>query len=224
MSATQPSTPANVVALHPFGDPQTVVITRDDTRQDVVHLNWKVGANDDLTLLGIHLGVLPEDRLMLDGAVAYDADDADAVSEATDDLEPYLLEHLQVQVDGATCTGKVGDVGDLVEEGADVAFTCAAPVDEVSVTVTTLTDLHEAYRTLATAPGGQRGVYEKSDDTQTWEMGAFHSGSSDQPMSAGSSAALQIGGVLGVVVLLAVGWSLVARRRRRRSTPSPLTP
>ncbi|KRF11334.1 hypothetical protein ASG90_16365 [Nocardioides sp. Soil797] len=224
MSAVPPAhtTPGPVLALHPFGDPQTVVITRDEARQDVVHLNWKVGANDDLTLLGISLGVLPEDRLMLDGAVSYEAEDAATVSDA-EQVETYLRDHLKVSVGENPCTSKVTDVGDLVEDGAQVEFTCSESVDEATVTVTTLTDLHEAYRTLATAPGGQRGVYEKGSDTQTWDLGSFRTGTADQPMGVGSSAALQIGGVLGAVVLLAAGWSLVARRRRRRSTPS-LTP
>lgn len=211
---------AQVLPLHPFGDPQTVVISRDDTRQDVVRLHWKVGADDDLTLLGISLGVLPEDRLMLDGAVSYDASDAAAVSQS-DAVARYLLDHLAVSAGDQECTGQVTEVGDLVDEGARVEFTCPEPVDEATVSVSTLTDLHEAYRTLATAPDGQRGVYEKGSDTQTWQLGAFHGSAADQPLGAGASAALQIGGVLGAVVLVAAGGALVARRRRRRSTPSP---
>lgn len=212
-------------AAHPFGDPQTVVISRDQDRQDVVHLTWKVGAADDLTLLGISLGVLPEDRLMLDGAVSYDAQDAAQVSQA-DEVESYLLEHVKVAAGERACQGEVTGVGDLVEEGADLSFTCDAPVDEVDVTVTTLTDLHEAYRTLATAPGGQRGVYETDHQTQTWAMGGLAPGSPTDPGGdAGTSAALQIGGVIGAVMLVVLGWSILARRRRRSSSSTPsLTP
>ena len=37
----------------------------------------------------------------------------------------------------------------------------AGPVDAVSVEVTTLTDLHLAYRTLATGPDGQHAGYAR---------------------------------------------------------------
>ncbi len=58
-------------SAHPFGDPQTVSITPDEQRPDVVRVRWRVGGPDDLTLLGVSLGLLPADRILLDGAVDY---------------------------------------------------------------------------------------------------------------------------------------------------------
>lgn len=60
---------APVAVAHPFGDPQTVVVGVDGADAAVVRVRWKVGGLDDLTLLGVSLGVLPQERVLLDGAV-----------------------------------------------------------------------------------------------------------------------------------------------------------
>lgn len=215
------------LAAHPFGDPQTVTIARDGSDPAVVHVTWKVGAADDLTLLGIHLGVLPEDRVLLDGAVQYDAADAALVSESPE-LTTYLLDHVAVTASGAECTGSVTAVGDLVADGADVAFACDSAAASATVEVTTLTDLHPAYRTLATGPDGQHQVYAAGAASYDWTLGAAGTTSTGDATAAaslgtGESAALQIGGVLGAVLLLAGTGALVVRTRRRR-TPSTPTP
>lgn len=219
------------LAAHPFGDPQTVEIARDDGDPAVVHVTWKVGAADDLTLLGIHLGVLPEDRVLLDGAIQYDAGDAALVSRAPE-LATYLLDHVSVTAGGSACPGSVTAVGDLIDDGADLAFACDPAPASATVEVTTLTDLHPAYRTLATGPDGQHQVYAADAASYTWTLGAAPTSTGtgttgDVPAEAslgtGQSAALQIGGVLGAALLLAGIGSLVVRARRRR-TPSTPTP
>lgn len=218
------------LTAHPFGDPQTLEVTRDDADASVVHVTWKVGAADDLTLLGIHLEVLPEDRVMLDGAISYEAEDAGLVADAPEVVD-YALDHVVVTAGGSECEGAVASIGDLTSEGADLAFTCARPVESVSVEVTTLTDLHPAYRTLATGPDGQHAVYGSDSPVHDWTLPAVAGAAgptttgSDAPeesLGAGASAALQMGGVLGAVLLLGVAVSLVVRSRRRR-TPAPTT-
>ena len=213
------------LAAHPFGDPQTVSVAGDAHDPAVVHVTWKVGAADDLTLLGIHLGVLPADRVMLDGAIEYDDGDAALVQQAPQ-VHTYLLEHVEVSNDGRDCPGSVEASGDLIADGADLVFTCAQPAASATVTVSTLTDLHPAYRTLATGPDGQHQVYGADAPTHAWSLGTSTTtaaGSTTTASSTGSSAALQIGGVLGAVLLVAVAGSLVARRRRRATptTPNP---
>lgn len=215
---------------HPFGDPQTLEVARDDADASVVHVTWKVGAADDLTLLGIHLEVLPEDRVMLDGAISYEVEDAGLVA-AAPAVADYALDHVVVSAGGSECEGTVESVGDLTGEGADLAFTCAQPVESVSVEVTTLTDLHPAYRTLATGPDGQHAVYGSDSPVHEWNLpaavgaaGPATTGSAapEESLGAGASAALQMGGVLGAVLLLGVAVPLVVRSRRRR-TPAPTT-
>lgn len=212
-----------MIAAHPFGDPQTLGISRDGADPAVVHVTWKVGAADDLTLLGIHLGVLPQDRVLLDGAVSYEPDDGARVQDAPE-LATYLLDHVAVAVTagGAACAGEVHAVGDLVADGADIAFTCPQAPDEVTVSASTLTDLHPAYRTLASGPDGQHQVYSLDDGSHAWSLGSGAAPTSTTPTPGGTGAALQIGGVLGAVLLLAAAGALLARRRRRiTSHPHP---
>ncbi|WP_436697983.1 hypothetical protein [Nocardioides sp. BYT-33-1] len=217
---------SGMVAAHPFGDPQTVEIAADPTDPAVVHVTWKVGAADDLTLLGIHLGVLPEDRVMLDGAISYDDGDATLVEQAPE-VREYLLEHVAVSADGRACTGRVEATGDLIADGADLVFACPTPPARATVEVSTLTDLHPAYRTLATGPDGQHRVYSADAPRHDWALGVTSTtgttggtgdatgGTQEQSLGTGTSAALQIGGVLGAVLLVVVAGAVVARRRRR---------
>ncbi|WGX97706.1 hypothetical protein [Nocardioides sp. L-11A] len=213
------------LAAHPFGDPQTVEIAAGADDPSVVHVTWKVGAADDLTLLGIHLGVLPEDRVMLDGAISYDAGDAALVEQAPE-VQAYLLEHVTVRAAGQECAGRVEATGDLIADGADLVFSCAVPPEVATVAVDTLTDLHPAYRTLATGPDGQHQVYGADAPSHDWTLavgtGVGPAGTTTraQSLDTGTSAALQIGGVLGAVLLVAVAGAAVARRRRR-VTPTP---
>jgi hypothetical protein len=223
-----PAVPAHA---HPFGDPQTVTVSGGDGTVRVV---WRAGMVDDLTLLGIHLGVLPEDRVMLDGAITYEDGDPAAIA-AADELHDYLLDRIGVSAGGADCSGEVVEVGDLLEDGATLDFACSAPLAPATVTVRTLTDLHPAYRTLATGPGGQRAAYAESSDAHEFTLtgeappvagtdadGATpDGGSAPAAQSLGASAALQIGAVLGVLLTTVVGAALVRRRRGRTTTPTP---
>ncbi|MBM7516561.1 hypothetical protein [Nocardioides nitrophenolicus] len=210
-----------MIAAHPFGDPQTVDISADPADPAVVHVTWKVGAADDLTLLGIELGVLPEDRVLLDGAITYDDGDAALVQRAPQ-VETYLLDHVAVSSAGEQCPGQLAESGDLIADGADLVFSCAGPVAAASVEVTTLTDLHPAYRTLATGPDGQHQVYGSDAASHDWSLGGTATATSGDTTHTGSSAALQIGGVLGAALLVAVLGTLVARRRRQATvTPTP---
>lgn len=218
------ATPAQA---HPFGDPQTVVIGAAGA---VVTVEWRVGGQDDLTLLGIELGVLPEDRVLLDGAIMFEDGDTAAVS-SSPELRDYLLDRITVESEGDRCSGEVIQVGDLAEESASLEFTCSGPVGSASVAVRMLTDLHAAYRTLATGPDGQRAVYETSADTHDWSLGIATASapapSADEPATVeqdvGRSAALQLGVVGGAVLLLVVVGALALRRLSRSSHHSPHT-
>jgi hypothetical protein len=207
---------------HPFGDPQTATIAADG---EVVSVVWRVGAADDLTLLGVELGVLPEDRVMLDGAIDLVDGDAEAVA-GSQELRAYLVDRIEVSAGGDGCAGSVVEVGDLVDDGARVEYTCPRAVDTARVTVRTLTDLHPAYRTLAKGPDGQRAVYESAADTHDWALrsgtgGAAGKDATKAPDDLGRSAALQLGAVLGVVFLILVAGALVLRRRSSSPSPSP---
>ncbi|WP_344842454.1 hypothetical protein [Kribbella ginsengisoli] len=195
---------------HPFGDPQTVAISLDSGRADVVRVRWKVGGLDDLTLLGVALGVLPQSRVMLDGAAFFEPADAMAVGPSAK-FSAYLLRQIKVRANGHECAGVVEPPKELAKTGVAVAFTCPEPIAKADITVRMLTDLNPAYRTLATGPNGDRTVYSTDKDTYDWSFG---SGTAVTQKRAGRSAAIQLSVVVGGVVLVAAVGLVVIRRVR----------
>jgi len=196
-------------AAHPFGDPQTVAITPDGQRPDLVHVTWRVGGPDDLTLLGVALGLLPGERAKADGTVDYRYTDPGVVG-ASAKFTGYLLDRITVTgADARPCAGDVEPIHALALKGATVDYVCPGPVATATVAVRMLTDLNPAYRALATGPSGQRAVYDNATESHAWTLiGA--------PPAAGTgrSALWQLATVLGVL-LLAVAAFLAFRRRRR---------
>ncbi|WBB67690.1 hypothetical protein [Micromonospora sp. WMMD812] len=205
-------------SAHPFGDPQTVVIAIDEQRPDVVVVKWRVGGPDDLTALGVALGVLPPDRARADGTVDYRYTDPGVVG-ASERFTRYLLERITVTDGARACTGTVEPVRALDLKGAVVDYACPGPVAKATVAVRMLTDLNPAYRTMATGPTGQRAVYEGADDTHAWTLVG---GPPVAGASLGRSAITQLAAVIGGVLLVLVGCVIAARRlhRARRTAPS----
>ncbi|WP_433308978.1 hypothetical protein ACQP0U_19335 [Micromonospora sp. CA-269861] len=211
VTATVTAHPAPASA-HPFGDPQTVSITRDEQRPEVVRVRWRVGGPDDLTLLGVSLGLLPPDRVLLDGAVDYRTTDP-AVIASSELFSAYLLRQITVADGGRRCPGAVAESNALARAGATVDYTCPGPVDTATVAVRMLTDLNPAYRAMATGPAGQRAVYGSGEDSHDWALtGVPGAGSAGR----GRSAAVQIVALVGAALVVAVGALLLARRLRRR--------
>ncbi|MFD0576048.1 hypothetical protein [Dactylosporangium darangshiense] len=199
---------------HPFGDPQTVDVAVDAQRPEVVHVHWRVGGPDDLTLLGVSLGLLPRDRVKTDGTVDVQYDDPGVLA-ASDRFAAYLTERITVTDGAAPCPGTVQQpIGFLQLKGATADYTCPGPVATATVAVRMLTDLNPAYRTLATGPNGQRAVYEGGADTHAWTLtGPPPAGGA----GLGRSAAVQLAAVLGGLLLAGAGAEVVARRMRRRA-------
>lgn len=192
---------------HPFGDPQTAEL---DAEGDVVRLRW-TASPDDLTALALSLQVLKERRTYVYDRgvlVPEESDESDAVVLAgAPEFEAYLLDRVSVTQAGTDCAGVLADVDDLVSDGALVTFTCPAPVADVEVGVETLTDLHEAYRTLATASDGERATYSSTAPTHTWSF--TEEGGLSGP--AGQALGLVVG-VVAVALLVMAG---VLWRRRK---------
>ncbi|WP_432992454.1 hypothetical protein [Dactylosporangium sp. CA-233914] len=204
--------PAPAVA-HPFGDPQTVTVALDGQRPDVVHVKWRVGGPDDLTLLGVSLGLLPRERVRADGSVDVQYTDPGVIGGSAA-FTAYLLEHITVAHGERPCGGTVQPVEALALRGATAEYTCPGPVATATVAVRMLTDLNPAYRTLATGPAGQRAVYGDGSDTHDWALtGAPAPGGA----GLGRRAAVQIAVVAGGLLLVAAAAVLVARRLRRRA-------
>lgn len=195
-------------SAHPFGPPQTAEVSASG---DEVLVQWRFGATDDISYLAAALEALPPERILLDGVVLYEDGD-DALLAASDAFEPYVLEHLAVTRGGSACSGTVESAADLASAGVVVGFACPSATGPVSVTVDMLTDLHPAYRTLATGPAGQKAVYAAETPTHDWSLslGAQPAGSLE------ASAARQMGLVAGGLGLVFAGGLGVWWVRRRR--------
>ena len=161
-------------------------------------------------MLGVSLGLLPQDRVLLDGAVFYQDSDAAAIGPSPR-FASYLLDMVTVTSGGRSCSGAVAPPADLARAGASIDYTCPGAVGVVRIAVRTLTDLDPAYRTLATGPGGTRAVYTADASAHEWTLG----GGGDARL--GRSAAVQLGAVAGGLGLLVATVLLLRRRRRVRA-------
>jgi hypothetical protein len=200
---------------HPYGYPQTVTVAAGATRPEVVRLTWKAGGVDELTLLGVKLGLLPQDRVLLDGAIAFQASDATVLASSAP-FAGYLLTQMTVSSDGHACAGTVHPPRDLVGSGVDVDYTCAGPVGVSRIEVRMLSDLDQAYQTVATGPCGQRQVYGPGRYAHDWALG-------DAPAASAASAADHdrattwwVVGSVGALLLVAAVVALLRRQVRRR--------
>lgn len=192
-------------SAHPFGDPQTLDLRAEG---GAVEVRWKA-AGDDLTALALDLRVLAEKRTFVyeDGALVPGESDASDAAElaAAPEFGAYLLTHIKVRSGGADCAGRLVSAGNLAEDGALLSFACPSegPVTAAEVTVTTLTDLHESYRTLARSEGGERHVYTRTAATRTWDL----------ERSGGAPVLPLAGAAAGLVLAGGVAAGVRARRR-----------
>lgn len=195
---------------HPFGPPQTAQVSVDGDRLVV---RWSFGATDDISYLAAALDALPPERVLLDGVVLYESGD-DELLTGSPAFEDYVLQHLTATRDGAPCPGEVEATDDLAEDGIPVSFSCADGTGPVAVTVDMLTDVHPAYRTLATGPGGQRAVYAADSPIHDWDLDLAAASASGDDLE--ESAVRQMGAVLGGLALVAAlavgGWTWWRRR------------
>jgi hypothetical protein len=188
-----------VLPAHPFGPPLTATLSTDGSQ---VTMQW-VAADDDWVSLGEHVG-------------AFDAPDADTLTGAqllarSPEVSDYLQGHLTVAQDGADCPSRV-DVIDPLGEGVRLVFDCAAPVGEVELTVSALTDVNESYRTVVSNEGETGTLFTAETATQPWDFAAGDGVSSTLPLLIAAVVLLMVGAVAGLL-----WW----RRSAARAVPQP---
>ncbi|MFJ5841298.1 hypothetical protein ACIQGO_31885 [Streptomyces shenzhenensis] len=137
--------PAPSAAAHPFGPPSTAEVSVQGSR---VLLAWNTDKLDWVTL-GQSLGAFDGQGRGSSPGASFEQRLRQSPA-----VRAYLLEHISVGQAGRPCRGTVvGAMKDFVGRGARLAFVCPAPVAEVDVTISALTDLHPAYRTMLTSKG-----------------------------------------------------------------------
>ncbi|MFF3437231.1 hypothetical protein [Streptosporangium sp. NPDC002721] len=134
---------APAAAAHPFGPPSTARIGADGSR---VTISW-FAAEDDWVALGQSLGAFEDPAT---GTVSTELTGEQKL-ERSPALRAYLLDRVAVAQGGRRCESRLEELRALVSDGARFVFDCRSPVTQVDVTVATLTDLNEAYRTMLVA-------------------------------------------------------------------------
>lgn len=188
---------------HPSGASQRITVSASGSTVRVV---WKMLSPHEVTLLGVSLGLLPQDRVMLDGATDYEAGDEDVLA-AAPEVVRYALEHVRVSTDAGACQGSTPG-GKLLTDGITLTFACRGQVRTATVEAHLLTDVNPAYEALGTGPDGQHAVFSEAEPSHEWTLGE---GPSRTPWIAGG----------GAVVLLAAAAGAVAARLRSRQRRAP---
>lgn len=200
--------PVAAASAHPLGPPQQVVLSL--AASDQVQVNWKSGAPDDLSWLAYDLGLLPADRVMLDGAINPSPTDAELLNDSPA-LSEYLLRQMQVSDAQGSCAAKVTDIHDMATTGATVVFTCSGPVTQARVKLQLLTDLEATYATIATGPDGKQANYTGYTDSFEW---SFDPTRAAAPATAGFDWTTVVG-IAALIGLPVLAGALIWRLRQR---------
>lgn len=174
--------PGTVAALaHPFGPPLTADVSRQGA---TIEVRWS-GAEDDWMALG-----------EATGAFAAASDPARTGAEILADsatVRDYLLDNVSVHQEGSRCAAEWVGIDDLLEGGAHLRFRCPQPGDTVELTLTALTDVNQAYRTVVTA-GGEQILFTATESRHALDLTGASGG----------------GGQTGVLLLSCAGAALLA--------------
>ena len=152
------ASPAPAVA-HPFGPPLAATAS---TEGHLVNVRW-IAAEDDWSILGEHLGVSS-------GVVGESGDSGvpslagAQVLAASDEVHDYLPARIQVSAVGpngvTACKGNAERLEtEVLTDGVELAFACPQIRARFDLTVTTLMDVHDAYRV-----GAQRRRHDAAAD------------------------------------------------------------
>lgn len=203
---------AGPALAHPFGPPPTALVS---ARGNSVFVEWAAAA-DDAIAIGEVIGLFEEGTAReyweSPVQVAPPAHKDEELS-AAPGLRDYLLEAIQVHQGDELCDGTVQPITNFASDGARVVYRCPAEVTTVSLRISMLHDVHDAYRTFAISEGDAepaQAVFTLSQPEHEWNF--TPQGEPADTPAQGSGATwwpLVVGGVVAVVVagglLLLVG-------------------
>ncbi|MEU3920118.1 hypothetical protein [Streptomyces sp. NPDC029004] len=136
----------------------------------------------------------------VDAAWSAQKDDVAVLTkESGGDVTGYLRSHIVVRQDGSPC--RVEGAG-----GMTLHFVCPRPVDRIALTVTALTDINPAYRTLSVTDLGGGGLHTAKEPTRELSLtsagGGSNSSASDGSWTTDLASLLDRGPALPVALLL----------------------
>ena len=208
VAALAPAAPA---LAHPFGPPPTARVSAEGR---TVTVAWSA-TPDDAVAIGEKLGLMPPGSI-----AAYRQESAAQVAPSAADearlsgsplLRDYLTERMAVTQAGQPCPARVAEARDFVHEGATVVLQCPARVTEVTLRITMLHDINDAYRTVATgrASDPRQSVFTVTAPEHRWRFGV-------DAEDTGSAVVPVVGAAVVAALIAAI--AVVALRRRR---PAP---
>ncbi|MFI9209933.1 hypothetical protein ACIGW7_17530 [Streptomyces sp. NPDC053253] len=116
------------------------------------------------------------------------------------DTAGYLSTHIAVRQDGRACRADRAT-------GLTLRLVCPRPVDRIDLTVTALTDVDPAYRTLSVTDTGSGGLHTAKEPTRTLALtvvaGATGAGTSAWSWTTDLTSLLDHGAALPVALLVA---------------------
>lgn len=199
-------------AAHPFGPPLTANATAQGSTVTVL---WS-GAEDDWMSLGERTGAF--------AGAAKPQTGAETIM-TSPEVRDYLMANIAVSQSGVECAGSWQGIDDLLTTGARLTFECPQPVTTIDLTVTPLTDINEAYRTVVTA-GSEQTLFTAAAPTH--QVAPDHSEAVGAGGGGGQSdngELLLLGGAGALVAGVGVLWGVLSRRRsRERVEPSLSNP
>ncbi len=175
---------------------------------DVVTIEWTAPA-DDAAHIGEAIGHFPPGTMeaYLTGPEdALPSDDEVAAFSRSDELETYLLEHIEVTQDGAACSPDVEVADDFLEDGAELHFTCPERITQVDARITVLHDQDPRYDTFGVDGTVWTVLFTSASPEHTWDATAAAADDRDLTVVFALLG--------GVVALLLLGWFILARRVR----------
>jgi hypothetical protein len=201
---------------HPLGPPPEVGLRADGR---TVEVTWRA-ERDDVYAIALSVGAVAGELIFeeVNGEVVQVGGERDADLLASDPAVPaYLLDTIGVQQDGVACSGDVLAPPTYDGEPAHLTFSCPRPVAAVDVTVSALTEISDAYRTIARAEGADpaRGLHTAEAPTATYAFAApaaTAGRTAAEAPTSGSTVALAAG--TGGLVCAAAAVALLGRRRR----------
>ncbi|MGW1492151.1 hypothetical protein [Streptomyces sp. NPDC002402] len=136
----------------------------------------------------------------VDAAWSAQKDDVAVLTkESGGDVTGYLRSHIVVRQDGSPCRVESA-------EGTKLHFACPRPVDRITLTVTALTDIDPAYRTLSVTDLGGGGLHTAKEPTRELSLtsagGGSNSPASDGGWTTDLASLLDRGPALPLALLL----------------------